>query len=90
MRERLLRAAGGVFPQVPPAGGTCSYGHGGWPGGDTEAAQPAGPGIGQAGVGCRHCSTKRRVQAIVQDLYGSADVLELADNGRPVPAGNEV
>ena len=30
------------------------------------------------------------MQAIVQDRYGSADVLELADIGQPVPAGNEV
>ena len=30
------------------------------------------------------------MQAIVQDRYGSADVLELADIDRPVPAGNEV
>ena len=30
------------------------------------------------------------MQAIVQDRYGSADVLELADIDQPVPAGNEV
>ena len=30
------------------------------------------------------------MQAIVQDRYGSADVLEVADIDRPVPAGNEV
>src|SRR4029077_10051228 len=30
------------------------------------------------------------MQAIVQDRYGSEDVLELADIDRPVPAGNEV
>jgi len=30
------------------------------------------------------------MQAVVQDRYGSADVLELADIDQPVPAGNEV
>ena len=30
------------------------------------------------------------MQAIVQDRYGSADVLELADIDQPVPVGNEV
>src|SRR5437899_149351 len=30
------------------------------------------------------------MQAIVQDRYGSADVLELADIDQPVPADNEV
>jgi hypothetical protein len=30
------------------------------------------------------------MRAIVQDRYGSADVLELADIDRPVPVGNEV
>jgi hypothetical protein len=30
------------------------------------------------------------MQAIVQDRYGSADVLELADIDQPVAAGNEV
>jgi hypothetical protein len=30
------------------------------------------------------------MQAIVQDRYGSADVLELADIDQPVPASNEV
>jgi NADPH:quinone reductase-like Zn-dependent oxidoreductase len=30
------------------------------------------------------------MQAIVQDRYGSADVLELADIDQPVPTGNEV
>jgi NADPH:quinone reductase-like Zn-dependent oxidoreductase len=33
---------------------------------------------------------KTTMQAIVQDRYGSADVLELADIDQPVPAGNEV
>ena len=33
---------------------------------------------------------KATMQAIVQDRYGCADVLELADIGRPVPIGNEV
>jgi hypothetical protein len=30
------------------------------------------------------------MKAIVQDRYGSADVLELADIDQPVPTGNEV
>ena len=59
---------------------------------DAPNATPSAPVTAvMAGHGHRPVTGRETtMQAIVQERYGSADVLELADIDQPVPVGNEV